>query len=162
MYTHIHTQAGWQKAASDQHSEAGALLPVAFNNLGVEFEHLGDAVMAKQSYEYAVQLALVRWGDADERTQGMRTHLDEIRRGKELTHFDAQAAKTFFGAKTKAPRRRSTMQLVAKYVCMCVCVRVCGCACMESEMCFYLCVFVFVCLSFVCVCVCVCACVVMC
>jgi hypothetical protein len=101
---------GWQNAASDQDSEAGAMMPVAFNNLAVEFEHLGDKEMAQQSYGYAVKLATMRWGAKDARTADIRMHLQEAQEGKQLTHFDAETARTFFGPKKRAPKDRNSSQ----------------------------------------------------
>lgn len=108
---------GWQLSAVDQDSEAGELLPMAFNNLAVEYEHLGDTEMASQSYGYAADLAAQRWGDKDERTIEIRRHKEEAETGKELENFDYEAASIFYGRKKGRQGKRKPIKVPSQNNC---------------------------------------------
>ena len=110
---------GWQNDASEPDSEAGELLPVAFNNLGIEFEHTGDKQMALDSYGYAVDLATKRWGSRDERTAEFKVALEEMKGGKELVKYDIEMARKFYGTKSAAGQQkaqRGKLKLLRSYV----------------------------------------------
>jgi tetratricopeptide (TPR) repeat protein len=62
----------WDKLAADPESEAGELLPIAFNNLALELEFADDRAQAQQAYEHAITLAMRRWGETDGRTTAIK------------------------------------------------------------------------------------------
>lgn len=110
---------GWQNDASAPDSEAGELLPVAFNNLGIEFEHMGDKQMALDSYGYAVELASKRWGARDARTGEFKAALEDMQGGKELVKYDIEMARKFYGVKPAAGQQkaqRGKLKLLRSYV----------------------------------------------
>lgn len=77
----------WDKLAADPQSEAGELLPIAFNNLGLEFEFAGERQQALQAYVYAEMLATRRWGASDERTMAIKTAAWEADQSVSLGQF---------------------------------------------------------------------------
>lgn len=77
----------WDQLAADPLSEAGELMPIAFNNLGLEFEFAGERQQALQAYVYAETLATRRWGTNDERTLAIKTAAWEADQSVALGQF---------------------------------------------------------------------------
>lgn len=112
------SKTGWHLEAPRPESDTGELLPVAFNNLGIEFEHKGDKEMALNSYHYALHLATARWGAKDRRTAEFRAAKEEFEGGKELVNYDIEMARQFYGTKPKVhkPTVRGRLKLLRPYV----------------------------------------------
>jgi tetratricopeptide (TPR) repeat protein len=85
MLLSVHKE--WDQLAADPTSEAGELLPIAFNNLGLEFEFTGQRQQASQAYEYAVMLATRRWGLSDPRTAAIMDAASEADQNVALGQF---------------------------------------------------------------------------
>ena len=74
-------------ALADPESEAGELLPIAFNNLGLEFEFADEREQAQQAYEYAITLAMRRWGENDRRTTAIKNAAWQVDQAVALGQF---------------------------------------------------------------------------
>ena len=99
-------QKNWHALVADRDSEAGELLPVAFNNLGLEFEFAGDRAQSQQAYDYAVTLATRRWGLEDARTVSIMEAASDADQGLPLGQFRAPK-------KLKPPPRSSLQESLA-------------------------------------------------
>jgi len=74
----------WENEVSAPDSLAGDLIPVAFNNLGLEFEYAGEQEAAMQAYDHAVLLAVRRWGPEDPRTSQIQQSAWDAKHGVKL------------------------------------------------------------------------------
>ena len=99
----------WDQKAADPNSEEGELMPVAFNNLALEFEFAGERQQAQQAYEYAVMLATRRWGDSDARTAAIKETAWEADQALTLGQFRVRP-KLKPPPKSSAEERRTTIR----------------------------------------------------